>query len=880
MKVLKKQLQVSSRPLTQILAVVLCLIMCLTTLSVHANAGATSDLSYTYTYPVPTLSSQSLGSYQFTKLDMPSAILLGTSGEPALPVSFVQIALPPLTTVDTITVSGPAVDVQTNVNLFAQPIKPYQNSIPFGTQAPSEIAYNQVLYQTASTYPATPFNGDYKVGYCRGYAILSFALQPVQYLPTQGKLRYYPQLTVSVTLKSAPENQFYRNSADDEAYVQSLVSNPSVIASYRAQNLDVFHYPAGGLCDTRTQYDYVIVTETEGGMNQWATTDQIPYNWDSLLAEKASQGLSGTIVTKNDILANPAYYNSTALFNDSQARIREFCRDAYQNWGTKYVLFIGSSGVLPARLMDAPGAESGVDADIYWSNLDNNFNGNHDNSWGDDDAGFDLYSELYIGRLTADTPQDISNWMTKSFSYSHQNDPTILDNAAFYGGDTGWNCQGDDFEDFSGVKTTNNWLGPNPGSEGPWPSWFNTLFGFETWNANFPGIPYNMSNAWTEEPPNPGWHGGYGQGTVGLKNAINNDEVSLISGIAHANEHMSLDVYDSTWESQYHNTHPFFITDYGCHCGDFDASPDTVIDSMLFHNLNLAFACVYNTGYGWGQFDDTNSSSAVQQKMFWDYFFDLQNNSGAPANWQIGKGHAFSKDEMAPTLDWGQGTYRETIQCMLLFGDPAQMLKPPRSNVPPSTPTPPVGPAHGSVAIPITFTTSATDSDNDPISYMYDWGDGTTSTWVGPFASGATASADHTYTFGGLFQVKAKARDVCYAESGWSTPTTINVGAPIINCTAIKGGLGLKAILCNTGEGNATVHWRITLTSNIITRQTSGIIHALAAGKSLTLKPFGATGVISIGKIQVQLTASATYSNSIDVKKTGFILGPFLFFHG
>jgi hypothetical protein len=856
--------------------------MCLTTLSVHANAGATSDLSYTYTYPVPTLSSQSLGSYQFTKLAMPSAILLGTSGEPALPVSFVQIALPPETTVNTITVTGPAVDVQTDVNLFAQPIKPYQKSIPFGTQAPSEIAYNQDLYQTATSYPATPFNGDYQIGYSHGYTIVSLALQPVQYLPTQGQLRYYPSLTVSINLKDAPANQFFRNTADDEAYVSSLVSNPSIIQNYRKNSFAPTEYP-GGLCDPSQHFDYVIITETTNSLNHWDTTESTPNNWDSLISFEASQGHSATVVTLQDIDACQDYQNSTQLFNDKQAHMREFCKDAYQDWGTEYVLIAGDgeNNRIPSRDMDS-GGEYGVDADIYFSNLDNSFNADQDSSWGEEnDAGFDLYSELYVGRVTVDVPQDASNWMTKVFKYGMENDPQILDNAAFYGGDTGWNCQGDDFEDFSGVKTTNNWLGPSPGAEGPWPSWFNTLFGFETWNAMFPGIPYNMSNAWTEEPPNPGWHGGYGQGVSGLRNAINADQVSIISGIAHANEHMSLDVYDTEWQSGYHNTHPFFITDYGCHCGDFDASDDGVLDVMLFtSDTERAFGCVFNTGYGWGQFDDTNSSSAVQQKMFWDYFFDLQNNSGAPANWQIGKGNAFSKDEMAPAINWGDGTYRETIQCMLLFGDPAQMLKPPRSNVPPATPTPPVGPDHGSVAVPITFTTSATDGDNDPISYMFDWGDGTTSAWVGPFPSGATGSADHIYTFGGLFQVKAIARDICYAESGWSTPTTINVGAPIINCTAIKGGLGLKAILCNTGEGNATVHWRITLTSNIITRQSSGIIHALAAGKSLTLKPFGATGVISIGKIQVQLTASATYSNSIDVKKTGFILGPFLFFHG
>ena len=232
--------------------------------------------------------------------------------------------------------------------------------------------------------------------------------------------------------------------------------------------------------------------------------------------------------------------------------------------------------------------------------------------------------------------------MTKSFYYLDHNEMDYLDNAAFYGGNTGWNCEGDDFMDFSAIKGTNDWLGPIPHSDGPWPTWLGFLYGFETFNAENSGIPYNLSVMWTAEPPNPGWKGGSeSQAITGLRDAINADQVTLLSGIAHANSQMSLDVYDTSWESQYHNTKPFFIHDYGCHCGDMDASDDGVLHSMLFHSdTELAFGCVYNTGYGWGNFDTTNSSSALQTKLFWDYFFDVQNNSINPSNWQLAKAHA------------------------------------------------------------------------------------------------------------------------------------------------------------------------------------------------------------------------------------------------
>ena len=273
--------------------------------------------------------------------------------------------------------------------------------------------------------------------------------------------------------------------------------------------------------------------------------------------------------------------------------------------------------------------------------------------------------------------------MKKSFYYADSYFKDYLENAAFYGGDTTWNCQGDDFIEYSAIKGTDNWGGPIPDNDGPYPTWLGFQFGFETWNANNPGLEYNLSVKWTGDPPNPGWSGGTESAAVdGMKDAINNDQCTLISSIAHANADMSMDVGKSSWESDYHNTMPFFLHDYGCHCGDMDASDDGVLHSMLFHSdTELAFATVYNTGYGWGNLDGTNSSSALQQKSFWDYLFDVENNSGGTMNWQLGKAQEWARDLMAPTINWdpSYGTWRGIIETCLLFGDPAQLIKPPMS---------------------------------------------------------------------------------------------------------------------------------------------------------------------------------------------------------
>ncbi len=729
-----------------------------------------SRLVYTFDFKEPALQAAST---DYTTITMPGCLAVGkTAGDPAVPVKVVSLLLPPNKTVSRINVLGTPVTLKTP-DLIQKPLLPQQRSVPFGSDEPNEFVINSELYSSNAYYPTTRY-ADYAIGYSHGYPIVSFSLNPVQYNPVQGTIVYYPKMTVSITLQTENDpNQFYSNNPADKTYVQSLVSNPEIANLYQNAPLPTFEYP-GGLCDPSGSYDYVIITTTQNGLDYWDTTVSTPYNWESLMDHHAGDGLSCTLVTVQEINACSDYYG-TNPFNDSMAHIREFCKDAYEDWGTRYILIAGDADTIPARQMHYV-YEGNVDADIYWSNLDNTFNGDSDNQWGEaGDSGFDLYAEMYLGRVTCDVPQDVSNWLTKCFFYADSTDGDYLDNMGFYGGSTGWDAQGDDFVDYSAIKGTDDWLGPNPDDPGQFPTWVGFQYGYETWNAVNPGNEFNLSVKYTEEPPNPGWSG---QGASGFRTAINNDLVTIISGIAHANNQMSLDVDASSWASDYHNTRPFFIHDYGCHCGDFNDGDDGIIETMLFHSdVELAFGCVYNTGYGWGQFESTNSSSAFQAKAFWDYFLDMQNNSGAFSNWQIGVGHAWSKDQMAPMIDWdySYGTWRGVIECCLLFGDPAQMLKTPHPSQAPTKPTKPVGPTLGIWNSEYSYTSQTSDPENEQIYYLFDWGDGSTSGWIGPFTSGQTGTGSHIWTVLGTYDVKVKARDIWGAGSIWSDALVVTI---------------------------------------------------------------------------------------------------------
>ena len=769
------------------LSIILCAILVITSFSsimVTSEKISYENLNYTFLFVEPKLSETNFDDNVYSTIDMPGCIAIGQqAGQPSLPVKNVKILIPPKKIVTNVQVVGTPVDVDVNgIDLIEKPIFPYQNPIPIGSLL-GDFVIDSNIYSTNAFCPGS-LKDDYHIGYSHGYAILDVTLNPLQYNPVTGQIQYYQEMKVNIDLENSEYvNQFYGNNVNDKSWVESLVYNPEIADIYTS-DLPTFNYP-GGLCDPSENYDYVIITTEQGGLDYWETTSTTPYNWDSLMDKHESDdGLSCTLVTRQDIDACTDYQNSTPMFNDVQAHIREFCKDAYEDWGTRYILIgaDGESSFIPARDMDYD-YEGDVDADIYWSNLDNNFNADQDNYWGEEgDSGFDLYTEIFIGRLTCDSPQDVSNWMTKSFYYANSIEDIYMDNAAFYGGTLGWPTEGDDFIDYSAIKGTSNWLGPNPGAHGAYPSWLGFQYGFETWNSENAGNEFNLSVKWTSNyPPNPGWQGGSGSSAInGLKTAINNNEVTLISAIAHADPSMSMDVGNTEWESQYHNTKPFLIHDYGCHCGDFDASDDGVLHSMLFHSdTELAFACIYNTCYGWGSFDDTNSSSALQQKCFWDYMFDITNKSGDFMNWQLGKAMAYSKDEMAPTIDWtyssAPGSWRGVIEGCLLFGDPAQRIKTPHPSAPPQTPNAPTGPDEWIQNLECTFYASATDPEGDSVYYLFDWDDGNFSEWAGPYSSGETGHAKHAWEDLGDYEIRVRARDAWGAVSGWSETYNVSV---------------------------------------------------------------------------------------------------------
>ena len=96
-------------------------------------------------------------------------------------------------------------------------------------------------------------------------------------------------------------------------------------------------------------------------------------------------------------------------------------------------------------------------------------------------------------------------------------------------------------------------------------------------------------------------------------------------------------------------------------------------------------------------------------------------------------------------------------------------------NAPPYQVTKPLGPSTGKTDKIYTFSCKAEDVEKDEIYYMFVWGDGTNSGWIGPFRAGETAEASHSWSKKGTYEIKVFVKDDKGNQGEWYSSTTIKI---------------------------------------------------------------------------------------------------------
>ena len=154
------------------------------------------------------------------------------------------------------------------------------------------------------------------------------------------------------------------------------------------------------------------------------------------------------------------------------------------------------------------------------------------------------------------------------------------------------------------------------------------------------------------------------------------------------------------------------------------------------------------------------------------------------------------------------------------------------------------------------------DPEGDDVLYYVDWDDGTTSGWVGPYASGLSVECSHQWSEPGVYYVKAEAKDVYGALSEWSEPLMVIIenippSIPTISGT-VNGKIGTSYpyIFISTDPDGADVSYFIDWGDET----NSGWIGPYASGEEQTMSHTWDTK----GDYMIQVKARDNYNAESD----------------
>lgn len=545
-------------------------------------------------------------------------VMSGT-GKPMVPFVPVTVLLPAGYTVARVQVEPGVVRTAPGTHLLAHGQTVYPLSKP---ALAKPAAPDAAVYASDNAYPGRTHDivGVY---WKRGAAILYVNVYPVQYHPRSGRVISWEDFTVRVSTKPAdPSAVRYRR--DPELPVETLVENPETIATYTTASA---HTLSGvqGICDPTDSFTYVIISSA--AMRD-ATTD---YTLRDLIAHRRARGVSATIVTLEDIYANYS--------GDNAAKVREFIKDAYNNWETDYVLLAGDINIIPLKKLyvdSKAGYTDYIPTDLYYQCLDGN---------GPDG---DIVAEVYIGRASAETPAEMANWVYKTLCYERDMNET-------------------------GYKTGNLMVGEHLGfggeSEYAKPSMEEIRLG--TSKHGYTTRGFTNAPKWRTETlyeMDGSWSGST------LKSKFHGNHLSTINHLGHCNYTYCMKLYNSDFDSLM-NTNFMFGYSQGCMPGGYDT--DCAAEHATTSTRYGFFAVVWNSRYGWGEYNSTDGPSQRFHRPFWHGYFAMDYVT-------LGAMNCYSHEYNIPKIE--QECMRWCYYESNLLGDPMTALpwpyRPPDSIAP------------------------------------------------------------------------------------------------------------------------------------------------------------------------------------------------------
>jgi hypothetical protein len=247
-----------------------------------------------------------------------------------------------------------------------------------------------------------------------GARIVTIEIRPIQYLPASRKLQLMHNIHIEFcfAMENPPELRAqlrgkYEQSVYD-AVLKAIIANDYEISAYYQkpqvveENQVLAPPPHPELFAPAVIIAPAVYHEAFQPYADWLT----------------EQGIRAILISPQTIYL---YWGG----RDDAEQIRNYMKECCKYGGT-YFLFGGDDYTVPVRygipydviFPYEPGESDSIPCDLYFSDLTGRWNSDNDDYWGElthDDA--DCFSEVFVGRITPYTVEEVENWVTKTLHY-------------------------------------------------------------------------------------------------------------------------------------------------------------------------------------------------------------------------------------------------------------------------------------------------------------------------------------------------------------------------------------------------------------------------------------------------------------------------------
>ncbi len=244
-------------------------------------------------------------------------------------------------------------------------------------------------------------------GNLRGYPIAQILINPFRYQAHSGSLYILKKLRISITTEPDggsvfPERQSKVIQNAFVKFLEGIVVNRSALNELKLSPVVEFtedtppdEFPSL----SGPPVDLVIITD----IGQFSAYERFAHY-------KKLSGYNTIVKTVSWIRQ---YYDGV----DDAERLRRFIRDAVIKWGTGYILLGGDVDYVPTRWVwmgpiynDWP---MHITTDLYFSDLDGDWNFDGDERFGEVEDSLDLFPEVFVSRLPTHSSDQVIDYLHK-----------------------------------------------------------------------------------------------------------------------------------------------------------------------------------------------------------------------------------------------------------------------------------------------------------------------------------------------------------------------------------------------------------------------------------------------------------------------------------